>query len=168
MTAEYTKKGVSLFEIVIVVGIFAVVALLTTRSTFLTLRGSRKSDSQIKLKENIEYALSIVERQLRNSNLVTSACDGSSLTRIDYADSQGTAGFFSCVSIGPTSGYIASGSARLTSSEISITSCSFVCLPQEGGVPTEVTINLSAKEVNSLGAESATVTTSTKVFLRNY
>lgn len=167
MISKY-KKAVSLFEIVIVVGIFAMIAVFTTRSTFLTLRGSRKSDSQIKIKENLEYALSIVERALRNSDVVSSVCDGGNLTRIDYTDSQGAPTFFSCESVGQTSGYIASGSARLTTPDISITGCSFVCLPQEGGVPTEITINLEGKEVNSSGLESSSVTTSTKIFLRNY
>lgn len=166
MRSKQKNKGVSLFEIVIVVGVFAMVAILTTRATFLTLRGSKKSDSQIKVKENIEYALSIVERQLRNSDLVAATCNGS--TRIDYTDSQGSAAYFSCENVGQTSGYIASGSARLTTSEISITNCSFTCVQQEGGVPTEVVVNLSAKEVNASDIESSSVTTSTKILLRNY
>lgn len=162
------NSGVSLFEIVVVVGIFAMVAVLVTRSTFLTLRGGRKSDSQIKVKENLEYALSIMERQLRNSDLVSSTCDGSSASRVDYTDSGGTSAFFSCEDIGQTSGYVASGSARLTDNGVSITACSFVCLPQTGSVPAEVTINLSGREVSSLGAESSQITTSTKIFLRTY
>lgn len=163
-----TKAGVSLFEITIVVAIFATIAILTTRSTFLTLRGSRKSDSQIKVKENLEYSLSIIERQIRNADLISSTCDGSSLSRVDYVDSAGTSTFFSCEDIGPTSGYIASDSARLTSSEITITSCSFVCALQEGGVPTDITISLTASDVLGAGVESTTVSTSTKILLRNY
>lgn len=162
------RKGISLFETIIVVAIFATVAVLTTRSTFLTLRGSKKSDSQIKVKENIEYALNIVERQIRNAELISSTCDGSSLGRLDYIDAAGISTFFSCEDIGEASGYLASGSARLTSDEINITSCSFVCTPQTGSVPTDIVLNLTADETNASALESGGVTTSTKILLRNY
>lgn len=163
-----TILGVSLFEVIIVVAIFAVLAILTTRSTFLTLRGSKKSDSQIKVKENLEHALSVIERRLRNADLVSSTCDGSSLSRVDYVDTEGVAAFFSCEEIGVVSGYIASGSARLTSDEIAITACSFVCAVQEGAVPTDITVSLTAKDLQATGVESANVSTSTKILLRNY
>lgn len=163
MNSKFLGKGVSLFEIVIVVGLFAAVAILTTRSTFLTLRGTKKSDSQIKVKENLEYALSIIERQLRNSDKV----DICTNTRIDYTDSEGTATFFSCTLI-PAPGFIDSGNGRLTTPEITITSCNFTCVSQGGGVTDEITVDLTGKEVNATGAESSTVTSSTKVFLRNY
>lgn len=165
---QNTNFGVSLFEIIIVVAIFAVIAVLTTRSTFLTLRGSRKSDSQIKVKENLEYALNVVERQIRNADLINSTCDGSSLGRIDYADSGGVLSFFSCEDRGGTSGYIASGSARLTSSEVNLTSCSFICTSQEGSVPAEIVVNLTAKDTSAVDVESTSVSTSTRIFLRNY
>ncbi len=163
-----TNSGVSLFEIIITVAIFATVAILTTRSTFLTLRGSKKSDSQIKVKENLEYGLGVVERQLRNADLVTSGCDGTNQTRLDYVDSGGVDSYFACVSIGPQSGYIASGSARLTSDEITVTSCSFVCRPQEGSIPTNITVSLTGTEPNVIAVESSTVSMSTTIFLRNY
>ena len=162
------QKGVSLLEIVIVVAIFAVVAVLTTRSTFLTLRGSKKSDSQIRVKENLEYGLSVIDRQLRNADLVTSTCDGSSLPRLDYVDSTGAVSFFACQEIGQTSGYVASGSARLTSDEITITSCTFICSPQEGSTPTSVTIDVTGSDLGATGVESSKVSISTKVFLRTY
>lgn len=172
-----TNLGVSLFEIVIVVGIFAMVAVLTTRSTFLTLRGSKKSDSQIRVKENLEYGLSVIDRQLRNADLITSTCNGgtplpcnsTTWSRIDYADTNGTASFFACNDVGPTSGYItASGSARLTSNEITITGCSFVYTPQDGSVPPGVTISVAGSDLQTTGVESSRVTLSTQVFLRNY
>lgn len=165
------QRGVSLFEIIIVVGIFAAVAVLTTRSTFLTLRGTRKSDAQIRVKENLEYGVAIIERQLRNADVIsqTTVCDGATeLSRVDYTDSQGNASFIACQSVGLTSGYIASGSARLTNDEITISSCSFVCSPQAGPAPANITINITGIDLSGSGAESSQVTLSTKVFLRNY
>lgn len=162
--SRFRLKGVSLFEIVIVIAIFSTVAILSTRSTFLTLRGTRKSDSQIKVKENLEYGISVIERQLRNA----ASCVSSSSSRVDYVDSQGVSSFFACQSIGATSGYIASGSARLTSDEITITSCSFVCSAQDGSTLQNVTVDVSASDLQSSGAETAQVTVSTQVFLRTY
>lgn len=172
-----TNLGVSLFEIVIVVGIFAMVAVLITRSTFLTLRGTKKSDSQIRVKENLEYGLSVIDRQLRNADVITSTCNGgtpfpcnsTTRSRIDYTNTNGTASFFACNDVGPTSGYItASDSARLTSTEITITDCSFVYSPQDGPVLPGVTISVSGRDLGTSGVESSQVSVSAKVFLRTY
>src|SRR3989344_8856553 len=121
--------GVSLFEIIIVVGIFAIVAVLTTRATLLTLTGSRKSETGIKAKQNLENALSVIERAVKNADTVTTPC-GVNPPRVDFTDSDGLSAYFSCEAL-QTSGYIASGSAKgitpLTGSEIVITDCSFTC-----------------------------------------
>jgi prepilin-type N-terminal cleavage/methylation domain-containing protein len=160
------KKGVSLIEMLVVVAIFAVLGILISRVILTTLRGSNKSNSLVKVRENLDYALAVMERQIRNADSVTT-CPNPDHSRIDYRDGRGTATFFSCANIGPA-GYVASGSARLTSSEIGITSCSFSCTPAVGRVPPSVTINLIGEDPNSPGVEGAQVTVTTSIFLRTY
>lgn len=158
------QKGLSLVEILIVVTIFAVIGLLSTRSIFLTIRGAKKSDSLVRVRENVNYSLSVIERQLRNSESVT--CPNSSTSLLNYVTSEGTNSSFSCVTSGSDK-YIASGSARLTSSDISVSSCSFVC---SVGVntPPSVKVVLEAVDTESTSVEKGSVTVQTEIVVRNY
>lgn len=157
-------KGLSLVEILIVVTIFAVIGLLSTRSIFLTIRGAKKSDSLVRVRENVNYSLSVIERQLRNSESVT--CPNASTTVLDYVSLEGTDSSFSCVTSG-TDKYIASGSARLTSSDISVTSCSFTCTVGVN-TPPSVKVIVEAVDAESTGVEKGSVTVQTEIVVRNY
>lgn len=157
------EKGVSLLELLVVITIFSVLAILATRGVLLTLRGSRKSDSLGRVRENVDYSLSVMERHLRNADDVSCV----SSTNISYQTKQGATGNFSCESVG-TDGYVASSSARLTNEEIDISACSFTCDPGGSGVPPSVSISLTGQDANLEGAEAAQVTTTTTIYLRTY
>ncbi len=159
------EKGISLLEILVVVSIFAVLGILITRSVLLTLGGGKKSESLIRIRENLNYSVGIIERQLRNANSITPCPNPNPLT-ISYTDINGNAATFSCSDIG-TEGYIASGTARLSSDAVNITDCSFTCATGSG-TPSSVTISLEAEDASASGIENTTVTTKTQVFLRNY
>ena len=154
------NKGMSLIEILIAVTIFAVLGIITTSAIALTLKGSKKSESSLKVRENIGYSLSVIERQLRNADSI-SACNS---TSVNYLDSLGNSASFSCIG-----NYIASGSAmiRLTSDEIAVTSCSFTC-ELGGSTSPSVSVSLEACDAQSTGIDGASITISTKVFLRTY
>lgn len=160
-------KGISFIEILVVVAVFAVLGILVSRITILTLRGSNKSDAVVKVRENIDYAIAIMERNIRNADKVE-PCPNSDQTRIDYIADVGGATSFSCVGMGTENSYIASGSARLTGTDVKINSCSFSCAPQEGGIPPSVVINLEVQDNKAAGVDSAKVTTSSKILLRSY
>src|SRR3989344_7124986 len=106
ITSNKSITGFSLIEILVVVAIFAVLGVLSTRSIFLTVRSSKKSDSLVRVRESVNYSLAILERQIRNAQSVD--CAGSSSTNLVYTALEGEATFFSCAE-----NYIASGSARL-------------------------------------------------------
>lgn len=161
------NKGMSLLEILVVVAIFSILGVIITRSVLLTLRGSRKSETQVKVRENINYSLTVIERQLRNADSIVE-CPNSDTTKIDYIDDAGSASSFSCQGVGGNDSYVASASARLTSDEIEITACSFVCTEGTSANPPSVDISINAMDVNAVGIENTQVTTSTKIFLRTY
>lgn len=158
------SKGFSLIEILIVVTIFAVIGLLATRSIFLTIRGAKKSDSLVRVRENVNYSLSVIERQLRNSESVT--CPNASTSTLSYISLEGTTTTFSCVTAG-TDKYIASGSARLTSADISVTGCSFTCTVGTNTPPT-VKIAIEAVDAESTSVEKGSVSAQTQIVVRNY
>ncbi len=160
------RAGISLFEILIVLSVFALLAAASTQTIFLTLRGARKSDALGKVRENLGYALSVVERQLHNATYI-SECPNPDTSIITYEDQEGVTANFSCEDIG-VSGYIASNSARLTAEEIEVTSCIFTCEPAVGSIPPAIGVELKAIDPNAKAIEGASVTVSTKVYLRTY
>lgn len=154
----------SLIEILIVISIFAVIGLLSTRSIFLTLRGARKSESQVKVRENLNFSLAVLERQIRNAERITCTASPTLLT---YTALEGVQSTFSCVTAG-TDTYIASGAARLTSNEISLTSCSITCTQTSTNKPPTVKISIVAVDNTTSSVEKGSVTIETEISPRNY
>lgn len=160
-------KGMSLLEILVVTAIFAVLGIITTRAVILTIGGSKKSESLIKVRENLGNSMGIIERQLRNADSI-SECPNSSSTTISYIDQDGNAASFSCSGLGTDDAYVASGSARLTNNLVKITSCNFTCVPGSSINPASVSVSLSAQDVAATGIVTSKVSLSTQIFLRNY
>ena len=159
-------QGFSLLEILVVVTVFSILAILTTQAVLLTLRGSKKSESLTKVRGNIDYSLAVIERNIRNAESMEE-CPNSDPNIISYFDEDGVLTSFSCAS-DAEGGYIASASGRLTSSEVDVTSCSFVCEDVGGETNPEITISISAQDVNLSAMEGGEITISTKIFLRTY
>lgn len=159
------KKGFSLVEILIVISVFGVIGILATRSVFLTLRGAKKSESLVRVRENINFSLAVIERQLRNAESIT--CPNPSSSILNYISLEGTVTSFSCLTASPTS-YVASGSARLTSDDIQITQCSFTCTQSDLNNPPSVKITLTAEDTLTTGIEKGSVSSQTEIILRNY
>jgi Tfp pilus assembly protein PilW len=145
--------------------------ILSTRAVLLSLQGAKKGDSQIKVRENLDYAVSIIERQLRNAGSIPPlSCTGIASSVINYSDSNDVPASFSCVDV-PSAGYVASGSAllRLTSEEVKVITCSFTCTAGEGSIPPKVAINIQAVDAGTGGSkEGASVSISTEINLRTY
>lgn len=156
------NRGMSLIEILVVVTIFAMMGVVVTRSIILTITGSKKSESIVHVRENLNYTMGIIERQLRNANSITQ-CPNTDTSRIDYQDELGNSSYFSC-----GSGSVASGSARLTGTDINVTSCSFVCAQTANDNPPSVTVSITAKDLNLTGIQNSTVDTTSQIYLRNY
>lgn len=161
------QQGMSLLEILVVVAIFAILGIITTQAVILTIGGSKKSESLVKVRENISYSMGVVERQIRNADSVTE-CPNPDSAILNYADADGSATSFTCTNIGSADGYLASGSARLTSAEVNITSCLFSCTPGTSTNPSSVSVTLEAQDKNSTGVQSSKVSNSTQIYLRNY
>ena len=161
-----TIKGFSLLEILVVITVFSMLAILTTQAVILTLKGSKKSESLTKVRGNIDYALATIERNIRNADSIVE-CSDSNTDIISYHDENGVLTSFSCDS-DSDGGYIASASGRLTSSEIDVTSCSFVCEDVVGETNPAVTVSISAQDAVLNALEGGEITISTKIFLRTY
>lgn len=154
-------KGMSMIEILVVILVFAILATLATESLLLSLRGTRRSESSIGVRENLNQVLSIMERALHNAESVS--CPNS--TTINYIDSALQSANFTCDTTG---GFVASSSAQLTSPAIRVTQCTFSCTVSGAGIPDSVSISLSAQDSTASGLEQQVVTTNTEINLRTY
>jgi prepilin-type N-terminal cleavage/methylation domain-containing protein len=156
-------KGLSLIEILIVISIFAVIGILSTRSIFLTLRGARKSESQVKVRENLNFALAVVERQIRNAEDVSCTASTTSLT---YTALEGIQSTFTCTA--GADKYLASGAGRLTSTELTLSACTITCTQTSINKPPTVKITLTAEDNTTSAIEKGSVSVTTEISPRNY
>jgi prepilin-type N-terminal cleavage/methylation domain-containing protein len=155
------RKGFSLIEALVVLSIFATLSVVATQALITSFRGVKKTDNSAKVRQSLDFALSVIERQLRNADSVSCPSSG----RVDYIDKDGFPTYFS---YDPISQSIASGPAALTSDAILITSASFTCTSQTLSVPASVTIDIVGRESGTQTGESAVLDVSTKVYLRTY
>lgn len=162
----FLHGGYTLVEILIVVFIFAILMIVVVQSLANSFKTTTKSENEIVVRENIDYAISIIERNVRNAKSID--CLNSST--LNYEDQYGGSASFTCVPTGSVNGQIASSSAILTTNEVYI-DCSnavFVCNPGGVGINPSVKISLEGRNANAGGAEQATVVSETTITLRAY
>jgi prepilin-type N-terminal cleavage/methylation domain-containing protein len=169
-----SERGFTLVELMI--SLFIVVSLgAVVMNIFLaTLRGSRKSTVVNKVRQNGNYAVSTMSREIQYSQ-ITSLCDGSITNSVSIRNQSGQDVTYSCATDnitrfeapGTTGSLLDSSSVRFTNG----TQCQIVC--SDDGIstsPPQVTIqfSLSAIANNSLPENNVTIPFKTSVVLRNY
>jgi len=165
---RHSFSGFSLIEMLVVMSVFSILAIVATQTLTLSIRGSRKSDSISETRENVQYALNVMDRLLKNARRLSCTTYNIPTARVDYIDEYDKLVYFSCE--GAPDSYIASNSAasRLTSPNVVISNCSQVFICHKGvGVPDSVDVSINATTKNS-GIDGASVPLSTKILLRNY
>lgn len=167
---RYLFSGYTLLELLVVVVILGIIAVGSTSLFLASLRGGGKVQVMTEVKQNGQQAMNAMEQMIRNSLSVTSTCDGlaSDDIRLVARDSQALT--FECLDVGVgENGRVASNSARLTSSRVVVTSCSFTCSSNPARGPL-VTIDFTLRQAGaSEGAsDRATANFSTSVGVRSY
>lgn len=165
------QRGLSLIEILIVITIFAVLGVIVTRAVALTLQGSKKSESLVSVRENLDYSMSVIERQIRNADSIP-VCPNPDPKVLSFIDQNGNTTSLSCINTGLADSYVASGSGalatRLTDDSIIISTCSLNCSLGDSSNPSYVDISIQAQSATLTGAQNSSVTTNTRIYLRNY
>ncbi len=159
-------EGYSLIEIMVVFTIFAILMLVATQTLLLSLRGANKSEAVTKVKENVELAVGVMERQIRSAKAV-SGCSSATPTTLSFINADGVNSDFTCNDVG-ANGYISTGGSRITNQNISIIGCSLICT-ENIGAPETVTISITAQDNSQLSSvERARAESRTTVQLRQY
>lgn len=161
------KNGYTLVELLVVIVAFAVISIVASETIILTLRGTYKADAISKVRQNVDYAMSSMERQIRGAQSITSLCDNKAYPQIDFIDQNSNPVSFACVNINQTGqdSSISSSSGTITANNLTISQCSFTCLQSSGGSPPSVLISITAKDTSG---QNAAVSAETQVTLRSY
>ncbi len=178
------NRGFTLIEILVVVGILAIIAVISSNMFFTVFKSSGKTKVLTKVKENGDYALSVMERLIRDSEEVVTNTDNkiceSGMNYLKFKRADGSTIEFGCLEEGTANGRIASNSARLTSSEVKVDSCSFDCscpvafpnCTSEGTkfYPKTITIKFILSQIGATvrPEEEAIINFQTTVGTRNY
>lgn len=161
MKNKKSQKGFSLLEILVVLTVFVIIAAIANQVFFSTLRGTSKSEATSLVKQNGNYAISVMDRSLKNAQRLTECL----ADRVSYLDAAGTQASFACIGTGGSDGYIASDSGRLTSDQVTLTKCAMSCT---AGSPSEVIFDFTlAKKAGNRTEEQSTFDFSTRVTFRN-
>jgi len=173
------NKGFTLIEILVVVGLLAMAAVIGANLFFTTFRSSTKTKILTVVKQNGDYALSVMERLIRDAEEVITNSDGdvceSGMNKIKVKRLDGSKIEFECLDEGTLTGYIASTSAvraRLISDEVKLDSCSFDCSQEEINPfnPQSVMIKFTLSQAGGAARveEQASIDFQTTVTTRNY
>jgi len=150
------KKAFSLIEVLVVVAIFSVISVLVGRSLVSSLTGSRKVDNAVLLRENLNYALTIFDREIKPAKSI----DNCTIDSLTYSDFENTQKIFACPAIVPT--YVSLDGERLTSDDIQITDCQFICTNDTA------TLILTGQTIGTKDSEDTNITVSTVAKIRSY
>lgn len=156
------RGGFTLIEVVVAIGVFAVLSIITSLLLVGALRGSKKAAASILVRGQGAYAIESMASQIRFAKSIVDCTAGNSISVKTQTDVNLT---FACLQSGSDT-YLASNSARLTSNTVQVVTCAnvFTC-PS----PESVHINFSLQR-GTTGQPlegTAKIDFDTEVVLRN-
>lgn len=163
------RQGFTLVELMVVVGITITVGVMVANIFAINLRTTAKNRALTEVKQSGDYALSIMERMIRNSEAVD--CPAGDRLELSNFDGGTTAFFIDADRIASESAYsgLNTITGYLTSDELTATDLVFVWT-ERTGKPDIVDISFDlAKTGTALGQEfSAAIPFRTTVSTRTY
>lgn len=174
------SAGFTLLEMVVSVGVVAVVTVVLSQVFFVTLRSNSKTEILKDIKQNGELAMETMVRLIQNAKRITSTCSsaGTSLTSISVINADDGQTTFGCSFDGSASRLAstsAQGTQYLTSDNVTLggTSCtesslSFRCFGG-AGVPTSITVSYRLSQAGTTGQafEESSESFQTSATMRN-
>jgi prepilin-type N-terminal cleavage/methylation domain-containing protein len=164
------KNGFTLIELLVVVALVAIIGSVTTQVFILGFKAQAKVEAMKELKQSGDYTISVIESMVRNASDIEFQCNTSanSLTIISQ-DGLTTNFLWEGSRISSISGQ----SQPLTSSKVSVGSCSFrVVCPTPPLSPKYVFVNFTLNQampgITPGPGNNATLDYQTTISLRTY
>lgn len=171
------KKGFTLIEIIISLGIVAVLGLTISQIFISTVRTNTKTEILKEVKQNGEFAMETMVRMMQSAERITSACTGATTNSITILNPDGFSTTFGCVATGnllrvaSTSAstlYLTSASVTLGGSNCGSSTLAFTCTSALG-LPSTVIISMDVAQAGATPDqfEQASASFQTSVNTRN-
>ena len=154
-------------EILISVGILAILATLLAQVLYTTTHVNKKTEIITTIKQEGNFALDVIARTLRTARVIDITCavgqTTAAVARITGPDNTVTT--FACFADGSTARiasesasqtvYLSSGNLTLSSSggaDCTDSSLTFSCPPADGSIQTQVTVSFTLGQIGVAGA----------------
>jgi prepilin-type N-terminal cleavage/methylation domain-containing protein len=173
--------GFTLIEMLVVVGLFALLLVGMTNMMFATLRGGGKATALAQLREEGDAAITKIERTVRFAFVTTGSpvCSGGNTLAVIIPDSTnpvaGTRRTITYTRVGTVApfrlqeaqviGAAPVSNSFITSGRVNISSFSTTCIPGDENVPPKVKVLIVMNNANDT---SVSDTFQTTITLRNY
>lgn len=177
--ATHTTWGFTLLEMLIATGIIAGLSIVIVQSFFTTVRTNAKTEIIKETKQNGDFALSVMERMIRNAKSIASTCDSTPRNSITFISPDDTTTTLRCKqyatgitrieSAGPPSTYLTGANVTLGATCGVLSPKIFTCDASSFGLPSAVAISFQLQQRSSSGDtfETSKATFQTRVTLRN-
>jgi prepilin-type N-terminal cleavage/methylation domain-containing protein len=166
------ERGYTFIELLAVISIFSVIGIAIVSILFTTLRGSRKSDLLVMLKQNGDFAISQMTNNIRYAKSLDTpaSCTTPVTTKtitISSATDNGQTTYV-CPAVS-TSGITSNSASLVDTNAVAVTACNFVCTQQSVYDPPtiNITFTLTPKNVNGLPENTGALPFQTSVTMRN-
>ena len=118
-------SGFTLMEVLVSVGIVAILGIVIVQTFFTTVRTSRKTEITRDVKQNGDFALDVMSRMVRSARMVTTVCstNGTQTPTITIVNPDNYTTTFGCVVDGAVSRIASTSGLRteyLTSRNVSL------------------------------------------------
>lgn len=169
------NKGFSLIELLIVLVAIPVIAIVTTQSLINVLSSQRKVDVEIRVRGDVEYMFSFIERRILNATDLTVTYPNLNQTVVEYANINGSNGRFTCNTSSLGLGNMMyeevaddSGEVQLSDTDIDIYKCNIAELGGLNGAPKGIRMVVGARIAGFEGTEGGQLELTTIIYTRSY
>ena len=178
MKISNNNHGFTLIETLVAIVIIGILGSSASVTLFSLLRGASKADIIKEVKQNGDYAITVMEIKIRNSQNVP-ICTGVASNQLTITNIDNTTSVFQCDATTNVLKEVINGTTTkvLTSATVSIpaspTPCdtsnvSFTCTPTSTGAKiVSIVFNLSQSSSNATVAETSSQNFRTRINLRN-
>jgi prepilin-type N-terminal cleavage/methylation domain-containing protein len=162
---KHFSTGYTLIELVVVAAILGIIGVVSVSLFLTSLSGGGKSSGTNEVRANGDYAITQMERMIRNAIRINGACT-EDMSSLSILNADGNTTTFSLLNgrIASNSGYITAQSSQVSGA------IDFDCSQPIDGSPGIVTVTFLLSKANALTNrfENVEVEFSTSVQLRTY
>lgn len=177
-------SGFTLLELLVSMAVFSIIGTIATISLSLLFRGAVKTDFVKDIKQNGDYALTLMEVNIRNQTILDANCTGTPATSLTITGTGiGSADtIYSCVhdvtsnknrlmaQTGVTTNFLTNTTVTVPPlpSDCDLTNVSFTCTVGTGGNKiVDIYLKLQQANLNVSEAEKTSQVFTTRINLRN-